>query len=268
MDINLYDRYNYSSNIPFLFSTYIREYDIEKANINILFEKGVIDTDLYQYLLLAPREERQIRIGLLIKSDPKISDILKDGIIEAKHKLFLSNQLEAKDILSIKNDAVFVINKRLSNTDFDLIHFVCKNSYTSFMRVFNMEFYYQLDRVSQKEILDIKGLGKDNLKLHEEYMTDFLLYFFNIIETENIENVITNFINFYNSYINLELPIRYYRNYNSQSKYSILHSNFLLEEIEDTESNKRQLNISHNMNFLRVIYQYITSIYFNQKKGR
>ncbi len=268
MENELYKQYNYNSNIPFLFSTYIREYDIEKANINILFQEGVIDTDLYQYLLIAPREERQIQIGLLIKRNPEISDILKNGIVNAKHELFLSNHIETKDILSIKNDAVFLINKSLSNTRFKNIHFACKNTYTSFMRVFNLEFYYKLDRVLQKEVLDIKGLGKNNLKIHEEYMTDFLLYFFNIIETENIENVITNFINFYNSYINLELPIGYYRNYNSQSKFSILHSDFLLEDIEDTDRNKRQLNISHNMNFLRQIYQYITTIYFNKNKGK
>ena len=50
---NLYEKKNYLNPIPYLFSD-IREYDISKANINILFAKGIIDEDKYKY-----NEEKQ-----------------------------------------------------------------------------------------------------------------------------------------------------------------------------------------------------------------
>ena len=104
----LYGRFNYISGLKSLFSTYIREYDIAKANISILYTKGVISKELYEQLLVAPREERQITIGLMQQKDPKIVKILQQGIFEAKKALFELNQIQDADILTIKNDAGMV----------------------------------------------------------------------------------------------------------------------------------------------------------------
>ena len=64
---NLYDKKNYLNPIPYLFSD-IREYDISKANINILFAKGIIDEDKYKYLYNLPRMDRQYTIGNMCKN--------------------------------------------------------------------------------------------------------------------------------------------------------------------------------------------------------
>ena len=86
----LYERINYSSNLPFVFSRYIREYDIQKANISILFDKGIISQQDYEYLYNSDRMERQIYIGKLQRSNKKITKALQSGIINAKKNLFLS----------------------------------------------------------------------------------------------------------------------------------------------------------------------------------
>ena len=255
----------YQSGINFKFSTNIREYDISKANISILRQYNAISDELYQELLIAPRDTRQIKIGLLEKSNAKVVKILQNGIIEAKRKFLQTNHINPSNVLCIKNDAIFIINQIPTYTKFDLIEFKCKNLYTSYMNIFNIELYYSFNRVEGTDRLDIKGLGKNNIKYHEKYMIDFLLYIFNIIETDTIENAIRAYKNFYNSFINLELDIGYYRNFNSSSNYSIMNSSYQIYHINDNFENKRNLNISYNMNFLREIYRYLATVFFNKK---
>src|SRR5699024_863828 len=184
MDV-LYERINYSSNLPFVFSRYIREYDIQKANISILFDKGIISQQDYEYLYNSDRMERQIYIGKLQRSNKKITKELQSVIINAKKNIFLSNKIEHHEVLAIKNDAVFIIGRELTNTQFGIIKFVEKNVYTSFMRLQNAEIYYGFDRISNTENYSIKGLGKKEF-YHRDYMIDFLLYIINSIQTTDI----------------------------------------------------------------------------------
>ena len=68
----LYTMVNYKAQFPYLFSKYIREYDIQKANISILYSKSLIDKSTYDRLLVSSRQDRQVEIGLLIKHNKKI----------------------------------------------------------------------------------------------------------------------------------------------------------------------------------------------------
>ena len=134
----LFDKVNYTADISYLTNVFIYEYDISKANINILYTKNVISKEIYDYLYNAERMTRQVYVGKLCK-DVSISNILKAGIIEAKKMLFEANNIQDRDILSIKNDAVFIINKKLANTEFGLIKFMKKNVYTSFYKINGIE---------------------------------------------------------------------------------------------------------------------------------
>ena len=259
----LYEKINYISGVPFVFSRFIREYDISKANISILYSKGIISEDLYNQLYNSDRMERQIFIGNLQKQNPKIVKALQQGIVEAKKNLFLANNLSNEDILTIKNDAVFTIDRDLRYTKFGNIEFKLKNLYTSFMRIDRLEFYYSFNRITKEEKMDVKGLGKKQY-LHQEYMTDFIEYIMNSIESGDIENIITNFTSFYRSYINRELPIYYYREYNPYSYYRIYGTNYCLDYLNNTVDNIMSLDISYNNYILTCIYKYISSIYMNQ----
>ena len=257
----LYERVNYISNIPFVFSRFIREYDISKANISILYSKNIITKDVYERLYNSPRMVRQVYVGNLQKSDKKITKALQDGIIEAKKNLFISNNINPGEVLSIKNDAVFIIGRELQYTKFDMIRFDNKNTYTSFVKLINMEFYYGYDRISNTENYSVKGLGKSE-QYHRNYMTDFILFVLNSIESSDIESVISSIIDFHMQYINRELPIGYYREYNSLSKYHI--GEFMMDDIIDTVDNRRSLNISYNASIIQLLYTYISSVYMSK----
>lgn len=259
----LWNKFNYISGLKSLFSTYIREYDIAKANISILYSKGVIDKDMYQSLLIAPREERQITIGLLQQKDPKIVKILQQGIFEAKKALFEINQLEDADILTIKNDAVFVINKKLHTTQVsEYVEFKLKNTFIDFLNLKGIEFYYGMDRISGEDIVDVKGLGKKKY-LHDSFMTDFIAYILSSIETGDIEDAISSFEDFFKAYTDGELDIGYYREYNSESMYSIINSRYkVMYANNDVYTKTRIINGRYNIDILREIFGMLSERYF------
>lgn len=264
---NLYEKVNYISGLKFLFSTYIREYDISKANINILYSKGVLSKDMYDKLKVATREERQITIGIMQLENKKVQNILSSGIIEAKKQLFEANNIQDNDILSIKNDAVFIINKVLSNTRFGgNIEFKLKNTFTDFIHLQGIEIYYGIDRVFKTETIEIKGLGK-NKYLHDNFMTDFIIYMITELESGNVESAISSFTDFYNDYINGELNIGYYREYNSTSMYSIINQPYKISNPgNDKYTKTKVININYNLNILRQLFGYISEKYFIDKR--
>lgn len=253
----------YQSIIKYVFSSHIREYDISKANINVLKQYGCISDDLYEKLFKAPRDIRQIQIGLLQKSNPEFVKILQEGILKAKETFLNKNNIDPNKVLCIKNDAIFLINTIPEYTKFGLIEFKNKSSFTSYMNIFNVEMYYYLNRVEGIDDITVKGIGK-NVELHKEYMIDFISYIFFMIETTDIAEAIQAFQLFYKDYINLNLNIEYYRTFNSDSIFNIINTDYVLTVMKDNIKNKQCLNISYNMNFLREIYGILSNIYFSR----
>lgn len=263
--MELYECVNYRSDLKFVFSRYIREYDIKKANISILYKYGVLSREKYIELYNSTREKRQIEIGLMERANPEIYEILANGIIKAKKLLFLSNNINESSVLSIKNDAVFIIGEPLKYTEFGGIEFVNKNTYSTFVDLNKIEVYYGLDRVNSSEVIDVKGLGK-NKELHSDFMTDFVVYILNSIETGDIEDAISSLTDFYKDYLDLKLNIGYYREYNSDSLYSFKNTHYKATYLNDTEYNKKCLDISYNINILRHLASCLSIAYFDKQK--
>lgn len=225
---DLFNNVNYKSPRDCVISEYIREYDISKANVNILMENKMITEDQYKYFMNCSRMERQVKIGLMISKNSNIGEIIKDGIIQAKRSFFLENNIDDSDVLEIRNDAVFLLNKTPRVSKFGLIEFKNKNTYTSFYRTKDLEFFYYQDQINNREILNIKGIGDDSYisrvyPLHKDYFLEFLLTVFDTAQNCSITDVINIITLFYNKYINRELGIPYYREFNSQSMYRLIN---------------------------------------------
>ena len=208
----------YTSDIPCLINTFIREYDIAKANINILLDKGVIDRDTYQKLYSMPKHDREVNIGLMIRDNPDIGSILSNGFLEYRNYLYQSNNIQDYDILMIKKDAVFVIDKTLSNTKFGNVEFVLKNTYSSYYRIYRLEMLF--DGLCQPNgRLDVKGLGKYAYPLHKDYFSDMLCFIFSTAEHATMAYTINTLREIMNNYVSLNYPIEYYREFNIQSMF-------------------------------------------------
>ena len=265
-----YDKTYFSAPIDYIISSYIREYDISKANANILLLKGAISKEQYDYLISLDSNSRYISVGLLQKNNPDISTCLKEGIKEMRYLFLTSNNLTMNDILSIKNDAIFIINKVPMITKFDNIEFVNKNIYTSFYKlgVGKIEIYYLYDMVNNIEHIDVKGIKDEKIALHENYFLEFLLVLFNSAQIESLKDTINLLITFYESYLKLELDIGYYREFNAESLFSIKRIGVSSVYKADFlgEDSKSYIDISCNLNILRELIGIFTMIQDKKKR--
>ena len=255
---------NYIANINYITNAYIFEYDIEKANINILWSKGVIDDKTYNYLYNIKKIYRQIYIGKLLQNNYGLQSILYNGIEEVRRKLFESNNIKDNEVLSIKNDAIYVVNRELQITQFNNIIFRKKNTYTSFYRLTKfLEFYYTYNHITSYEKLDIKGFEQIQLQYHEDYMIKFFKDLFYTLQTESIEDAITKLKMFYDYYITLSLPSGFYREFNSISKYRFKDNElYYIDNI--TEDMKIYIDISYNIQYLMELQKILVRIYFSK----
>ena len=132
----------------------IYEYDIAAANVSSLLMAGY-DPNVLSKLLDLPKKSREVAIGNMIRQDKHIGEIIKEQIYRARQSLFRSNQLIDKDIVSIKNDAVFVKGRPLQNVTFGKMVFKLKNQYAAFVQFDKIELYYN----RKQKTVDIKGVN-------------------------------------------------------------------------------------------------------------
>jgi len=259
---------NYLAPIPYLISHYIYEYDISKANISVLFYKGIISREDYEYMSSLPREQRQVYVGLMQK-DKEIANVISDGIAEFRYRFLTENNITDAELLSVKNDAIFLIDKIPTITVFDGIEFKRKNVYTSYFYLNKLEVYYYLNQIEDKEIIDIKGINDEKLLLHQNFFIEFLCSVFEYLQTKPIDHTIELINAFHNAYVNRQLSIEFYRELNADSCYRISRrdgTSYLFETIN--EENIKYLNISFNLNIIRELYSIVTNIYFNINKNK
>lgn len=262
----LWDKTTYTADISYLTNVFIYEYDISKANINILFTKGIIDETTYNFLYEAQRMVRQVYIGKLCK-DTAISNILKAGIIEAKKMFFEANNIEDRNVLSIKNDAVFLINTKPQITKFELIEFKEKNVYTSFFKLGNMEYYYYYSNITKEEYIDIKGISDSALEMHKNYFLQLIKDIFYSIQINGPEISLRMIKDYYNDYIRLNLPVEHYRRFDSGSMFhfkfiSGIGTGYSIASISEDE--KSLIDISYNLSIILDLQRILINQYFNK----
>ena len=251
----LYERKIYTLPIKYLFNTYIREYDISKCNVNVLLYKGIINKEEYTKIMNLSREYRQVHIGYILK-DERINRAFEEGLTEVRKSFLEMNELNEGDILSIKNDAIFVINKIPTCTSIGNIRFLNKNTYTSFLKLANMEIYYGLDRQSNTEVIDVKGINDSKLEFHKNGILDIICNTLWYISNGDSPTAIDYISDTYKKYINKQLPIDCYRNFDNMSMYDIVvyDHRYGVHHLNNTPENLELLDISYNGNLLRELY--------------
>ena len=236
---------------------YIFEYDLSKANINALLEHGKINQETYNRLYNAPRMERQVYVGNMIRDDSNIYNIIQSSIIKAKQNLFESNGIKDEEILCIKNDAVFMISRKLTNTKFNHMIFNLKNTYTAFYHINGLEFYYYKNKISEEEILDIKGINDEKLYLHRNGMLDFVAEIFSLLDEGNLLDARQILVSFYEDYLHLKLPVEYYRSLDNYSNYRLRAGMYTYSINVITEKELPFIDIEPNRRFLQELFKII-----------
>ena len=262
----LAEKHNYLSDIPFIFDSNIWEYDISQANINTLRAFNRISEEEYYILSVSPKMLREITIGNWIRRDRTIQDDIYKGIAEAKLKLLEGYSIKPEQVLRIANDSVYIISpKNLSNTDsIDIningtgkVTFRLKGYYTYYMnlKLNNILFFFGPGDESGYDI-DVIGINDNKLNLHTKFI-GFLCKLITSLEYGGKSSALLIFNQFYTQYVNKQLDIDYYREFNATSGYRINSNfeNFILNSIEKQHLDR--IDIGFNLNILRTIYSYL-----------
>ena len=134
----------------------IYEYDIVSAGLHVLRDLGHISESKYKMIKKMTKDKRNVYIGKLLKGE-ELGGVIEDKLKEVINAFVHWNEIDEYEIVSVKKDAIFT-TKPATYLIFDHVYeFRCKNTYTSFMKVFNTELYYN----SFDMFLDIKGVHHD-----------------------------------------------------------------------------------------------------------
>lgn len=245
METTIYKKHLYLNKaITFAISSEIIEYDISSAGFSLIKQYGLLPQSKIDMLSKLSKHERHIKIGKMQRKDKALSQQLNECFVEARRLFFSHNDLDESNVLSIKKDAIFTINKRCDNCDFGEIHFSEKNVYSSYAFFADCEFYYN----NMTGELDIKNIDDAILEKHKDHMIVFIKTMFRHMETSSKETTLRYLRRFIDKYKARELELEYYREFTRISDYNVInrdegdnirYDNYWIDEIDN-------LDISYN----------------------
>lgn len=162
------------------------------------------------------------------------------------------DKIEPEKILYL-NDYNLVLN------DIDLDDDNLKvDEYDNFIRVGEFILMTKQDIFGMKQA--IVGLDPHNIELHKDYFIALIFKIMNMVSKNNIQLAIDTLRDSYRDYVNGELTIGYYREFNLQSKFKVSSMNYIYY-IDSDLVDVRSLDISYNEKVLRYISSLIWGVY-------
>ncbi len=248
----------------------IVEYDIKSANISTLRELNVISDDQYNRLSKLPKSDREIEIGLMIRQDESIYQNIQKGIKSAKLALGKANNINPFSIVRIANDAVYInSNIDLQYTKFgNYIEFKQKSIY-NIMLVLDKLIIFLSFLPNGSFDIDVKGISQEKLILHENYMLNLICSIIVLKERTGTLSAINYLSNICENYLHYNLPVQYYREFNSDSLYRINYSiptisesiSFYPSIMDISENDKHCIDINYNYFLLRELWSILIEFY-------
>lgn len=132
------------------------------------------------------------------------------------------------------------------------------DEYDNFIRVGEFILMTKQDMFGLKQA--IVGLDPHNIELHKDYFIALIFKIMNMVSKNNIQLAIDTLRDFYRDYVNGELNIEYYREFNLQSKFKVSSMNYIYY-IDSDLVDVRSLDISYNEKVLRYISSLIWGVY-------
>lgn len=260
---DLYEKENYLIEDRYVHGT-ITEYDIQAANINILFKAGIIDINYYNFLSSLPKNDREKEIGLLhlkLLPDIDVSKTISNELIKYRKMLFESNNLQDNEIVRIAKDAVFVLRSyNLNNLVFNDIVFRPKMVASAMININKILVFCWFNELDQIEI-DTVGLGKNEV-FHQNGMLTFIANVMYMVEKVSIKDAILYTQSIYKDYVERKLPIDYYREFNSDACFSIDNTYFRTMFYNGDINN---IDINYNLHYIQEVYSILLNLYSQQK---
>lgn len=247
----LYKKHNYlNKDIKFINNSRIYEYDMKNAGLSILKHYKLISLSQYNNLMENyDKHSRDVIVGKFLRKNKKVSERLMELFIDCRGQFFEDNQISNEEVLSIKKDAIFLINKKpiVTRLNEDCM-FRLKHEYNSYIYLMNKEFYYNLS----KDELDIKGFSDEIKDFHSEYLFKFVKECLKLKIMNQEDELFIKLLEFKDDFINKRLNINYYKDLITNTfifenkKFGIMYETDYLNENDSRD----YLLIDNNLNFI------------------
>lgn len=234
-NVNQGDKFNYAKvhtnwtnpDYTYLRNVKITEYDIKSAGLSVIKFKKILPEDEIQKLEKMDKHKRTVKEGWLQRSNPAIANAIVDTLGNVRKAFVFLNNIPIGNVISIKKDALFLVNTNPTVTTIkDVFEFRKKSTYTSYLRLNKIEFYYS----SLTDTLDIKGLSSDAINRQERYLLKDIKQILKSAEKLDSTSLYRFLKNYRSKYLNRLLDKEYYRELDS-GRFRI--GSYLLTEIDD-----------------------------------
>ena len=234
-------------NIVFEINSEIIEYDIKSANVSLCREFNLLPTQLIDEIANLPKENRVIRIGKIMRKNPEFSKALERSFNDVVKRFIQDNALKESDVISIKKDAVFVINKEIKNPKVGtFVNFEKKNIYHAYLYLKPYEFYFKKDGT-----VDVKGKATESLPYHYNGILAILKELVYVCERHGAsKSVLNNFMwKIVSDYKLGFLPSDCFRNFSNDS----FETPYGVEFSDVDESHLLDLEVDKSYNYMHII---------------
>lgn len=243
----LYEKHNYlNKDIDYINNMSIIEYDMKNAGINILRHNNIISQSEYDKLNELPKLEKNILVGKFLKNNKDINNFLINEFVNVRKELFELNDIDDSSVLSIKKDAIYLVDKVLHTTKLnDFYEFKSKNEYTSYININGKEHYFN----DFSGVLDVKGYLTGVKERQDQYMFKFLRNILKNNSFKNKDRVFIDLIEFKDDFINCRLENEYY--YDLYLGSYIFKLNTILMKLDNIDEELKLLcDKSSNLSFI------------------
>jgi hypothetical protein len=194
-----------------------------------------------------------ISVGKIGQTDHDFAKALENKFNDVIEQFITQNNLDKEfDILSVKRDAVFTVNKTINYPKIgSFINFIPKHTYHAYLYIKPYEFYFQSDGK-----IEVKGLCSDEdgqrekiLNLHTNGIINLLNETISVCERTNMNrDAINKFCaEIVSLYKKKELDFDYYREFNIESKFRYISVNgiMLLDNITSNLLDKIDIQFNY-----------------------
>lgn len=205
---------------------------MKAANISICKEYNLLPPTTISKIEVLHKSKRERSIGLISQKDKVFARALEDKFNEVVKIFIENNNLDMDwDILGVRKDAVFVINREIKFPSIgENIIFRPKGRYLHHIYLNPYDIYINLDKI------DVKGIDDNFLPLHENGILSLLRIISNCMGSDNPKRDINELMSdFVLSYKKRLLDYDFYREFNPNSKFRInlFGNEILLDQIDD-----------------------------------
>lgn len=205
----------YKTKLGYVRNKRIQEYDMESGGYSLtISEKLIEDEELLEKLSLSNKQERQVLLGLYAKEDKHFVKALNNAFKKYVNGFIHLNNIEEDHLLFIKKDSITFYNSEISRTSFKKVNFTKRGEFTSFLRLGNLEFYY--NGMTNEKLL--KGI---DIQDHTNTLVEEIFKIIHIAEFSSKKNVENHLKELRQAYVNRELEDSYYRELSVHTRFSL-----------------------------------------------